>query len=302
MIPTAEYGGTSDHLPDLTGRVRKTGAYYFDHGGVADVWLGAWSRGHATQVVAVKIIRGIWNNAEYLEQHKVKLLREARVWSQVNHPNITPFYGVCFDLGPPSTPCLVCPYFVNGNLATYLQQNPLADRLKFVSQVGTGLAYLHRQKIIHGDVKATNVLVNNEHQACIADFGLSRILGASGFTTKSIGGTYRWMAYELIAYEFEGNPTPKLTKVTDVWAFGMTVLEILTRRLPFFQFKSDGAVIGSLMRGDRPTHETSPEIDANVWSMLERCWHLNPSQRPSMDALSQYFDTIRKYHSERRTG
>jgi serine/threonine protein kinase len=68
--------------------------------------------------------------------------------------------------------------------------------------------------------------VNDEFDACITDFGLSRILEVSGFTTKSVGGTCRWMAYELIAYEFHRNPTPKVTADTDIWAFGMTVLEV----------------------------------------------------------------------------
>jgi len=111
--------------------------------------------------------------------------------------------------------------------------------------VAAGLAYLHDRSIIHGDIKAVsngsysllsvqlsikyyqfNILVNDEHKACISDFGLSRILEASGFTTTSVGGTYRWMAYELIAYEFDGLSVPKITKATDTWAFGMTVVEV----------------------------------------------------------------------------
>ena len=61
-----------------------------------------------------------------------KLLREADLWSQLDHPYVTPFYGICFDLGPPSAPCLVCPYFKNGNLAKYIEINPNADRMKLV--------------------------------------------------------------------------------------------------------------------------------------------------------------------------
>jgi serine/threonine protein kinase len=66
--------------------------------------------------------------------------------------------------------------------------------------------------------------VSDDHEAYIADFGLSRILGESGFTTKSVSGTYRWMAPELLAPE--GEYVPQVTTASDVWAFGMTVLEV----------------------------------------------------------------------------
>jgi serine/threonine protein kinase len=71
--------------------------------------------------------------------------------------------------------------------------------------------------------------VDDEDEARIADFGLARILGESGFTTKTVGGTYRWMAPELLAPE--GVYVPQVTVASDVWAFGMTGLEV---RLPVF--------------------------------------------------------------------
>ena len=68
--------------------------------------------------------------------------------------------------------------------------------------------------------------MNDEHDACIADFGLSRILEVSGFTTQSVNGTYRWMACELLVYELLGRGVPRITAASDTWAFGMTVLEV----------------------------------------------------------------------------
>jgi serine/threonine protein kinase len=76
--------------------------------------------------------------------------------------------------------------------------------------------------------RQSNILVNDKNEASIADFGLSRILETSGFTTKSIAGTSRWMACELIAPEEEDEDhPPELTKATDVWAFAMTVIEVI---------------------------------------------------------------------------
>ena len=69
--------------------------------------------------------------------------------------------------------------------------------------------------------------MNDKHEACLADFGLSRVLGESGFTTKSVGGTSRWMAWELIAsFNEDEENVPQVTAASDVWAFAMTVLEV----------------------------------------------------------------------------
>lgn len=64
-----------------------------------------------------------------------KLLREAQLWSQLDHTNITPFYGISFDMGVPLAPCLVSPYYENGHIATYLQKHPDSDRMAMVSRI-----------------------------------------------------------------------------------------------------------------------------------------------------------------------
>ena len=155
----------SSPLRNLTGQVSKTQANNFAIGGQADIWMGELSQGHSKQTVrrilirkiflasylhcqvAVKVVRDISNRPQHFEQLKIvsrstitysvlirpqKLLREAKLWSQLNHPYVTPLYGICFDLGPPSAPCLICPYFKNGNVAKYLEKNPNADRMGLV--------------------------------------------------------------------------------------------------------------------------------------------------------------------------
>jgi serine/threonine protein kinase len=151
-----------------------------------------------------------------------------------------------------------------------------------------------------------NILVDDEHNACVADFGLSRMLGESGFTTNTVSGTYRWMACELIAYELRGEIVPRVTAASDVWAFGLTVLEvesflpypasysnaystptqILTGRLPFWQLRAALSVSHFVTKGGRPTHEVYPKISNYHWLMLEKCWHTDPAQRPSMQSLA----------------
>jgi hypothetical protein len=68
--------------------------------------------------------------------------------------------------------------------------------------------------------------------------------------------------------------------------------QIFTGKLPFFQLKFDTAVILSVMRGGKPKHEVYPAISHSTWAMLERCWHTDPTQRPSMEDLSVFFGTL----------
>jgi len=93
--------------------------------------------------------------------------------------------------------------------------------------VGKGLDYLHAHGIIHGDLNGGNVLVSKDGTSCLADFGLSRILNEHGFTTTAqTQGTARWMAPELFRNE-------KTTIESDIWAFGMTMLEIFRGQRPY---------------------------------------------------------------------
>ena len=71
-------------------------------------------------------------------------------------------------------------------------------------------------------------MINDHGAACLSDFGISRILHRSGFTTKSVAGTVRWMAVELLISDDDADDdaTFAVTTESDVWAFAMTVLEV----------------------------------------------------------------------------
>jgi len=161
--------------------------------------------------------------------------------------------------------------------------------MQLVAQAAMALSYLHGlpRPIIHGDIKATNILINDNLEASLSDFGLSRILEVSGFTTTTASGTIRWLAYELLVAE--ERPIPRVTKATDVWAFAMTVIEILTARIPFLHLKSDASVVLFVTSGGRPLRHHSPQINDQIWAMLERCWNIDPTQRPSMAILAHFF-------------
>ena len=157
----------SPPLQDMTGKVTKT-ERLLARGRLGDVWTGTFLWGDSSEIVSlVSFDVHRWSapgcdqgrarcpirhpqirraqGREYYPQWSCysihippkQLIGEAHLWSQLDHPNIMPFYGVCYGLGPESAPSLVSPFFSNGDLAGYLNNNPNADKMVLVS------SYLH---------------------------------------------------------------------------------------------------------------------------------------------------------------
>jgi len=266
--------------------VVKVEPYPFNNGGSADLWKGK-APGSA-QVLAVKVPRGAVAGAD-ITKLKKRLIQEGFVWSKVTHPNITPFLGISFDFDRPGLPCLVSPYYRHGSITSYLKNRPHVNKLPLITQIADAMSYLHDASIIHGDIKGSNVLVNDEGKASLTDFGLSFILQESGFTTKTVSGTWRFMAPELMSAE---EVRMRMTQATDVWAFSMTVVEILTDRLPFSHIGHVPGVIIAIMEGGHPKRKDCRQIQDSIWRMLEKCWGVDPKQRPSAMTLSRFFASI----------
>ncbi|KAJ3567064.1 hypothetical protein NP233_g6603 [Leucocoprinus birnbaumii] len=250
-------------------------------GGFCDIHRGR----HRDQVLCLKVVR-MFRRSE--TEGMIKLFaKEAILWSQLNHPNILPFYGIYYLGEENKRMCLVSPWMENGNLVNYLQENPTVARRPFICDVITGLEYLHDRNIIHGDLKGVNVLVTSFGRACITDFGLSSVLIEKSIAQTAItpsvihGGSYRWIAPELL--ETDSRPT----KASDIWAFGCLCYQILIRRVPFYEATSDPAVIRLILSGETPTQHHPGKhsrgidtIDEEMGTLLKRCWS-PPDTRPT---------------------
>lgn len=251
-------------------------------GGYGNIYKGLLMKesGH-TETVAVKVLRGTPAEAEVLIR---RISREAAVWSSAMHPYITPFLGISYDSEGSNMPSLITKFYENGNVMAYLKNRSRVDKMVIITQIAEGLAYLHSRFIIHGDIKGDNILINDKGQACLADFGQARILQASGFTTNTQSGTWRYMAPELLASE-EELVIEKVTTASDVYAFAMTVVEIFTGRAPFSHIRNDAKVVMEVLIGRRPAREDCEQIDDSLWLILEKSWNPDPVQRPSMASI-----------------
>ncbi|KAJ7041078.1 kinase-like domain-containing protein, partial [Mycena alexandri] len=144
-----------------------------------------------------------------------------------------------------------------------------------------------RKNVIHGDLKAINVLVTPSRRACICDFGLSSIVNevtlrlaqSSSIAQK---GTPRYHAPELL------RPRGKKSFASDVYAFGCVCYEILTEHVPFHEEKSDIAAILQVLDGGRPSRPASctgtPQLDS-LWDLLQHCWEDKPEMRPTASQI-----------------
>ncbi|KAF9063527.1 hypothetical protein BDP27DRAFT_1299590 [Rhodocollybia butyracea] len=268
----------------LIQNVNTLGKHPVVAGGFGDIWKGMI--GESTQTVCLKIVR------VYLKSDIESLVREfvceAIIWKQLEHPNLLPFLGLYFL--DDTRICLISPWMDNGNLNQYLQAKPRdqVDHYLLVCDVASGLAYLHRMKIIHADLKGVNVLITAAERACIADFGLSRIVDSADLckitssTTTNGKGTTRWMAPELL------KPSPASPSYeSDVYAFACVCYEIYTGLLPFHLVRNDVAVMQDIIQGNRPLRPDNATIELNdtMWSLIERCWAAEPSIRPTAEMV-----------------
>ncbi|KAF8594877.1 kinase-like protein [Ceratobasidium sp. AG-I] len=257
-------------------------------GGFGDVFTG-WTTGETK--VAIKCPRLFVQSTKEDYGMLKSMAHEMYAWSKCRHPNVIEPAGLAQFRGQM---CLVSPWMENGTLSTYLVSKPDADRCAITAQISSGLAYLHAKDIVHGDVKAQNILVAGDGAIKLTDFGNTTLktytLRFTGTRDQS-SFSLRWAAPE----QLEGLSTYSISG--DVYALGMTILEVLTGRVPYADF-SDAAVYGKVLVKrqipDRPTGCLPfGSTQANVlWATLVQCWAFEPAARPSVTEVEKTFNGI----------
>ncbi|KAJ7239950.1 kinase-like domain-containing protein, partial [Mycena haematopus] len=206
--------------------------------------------------------------------------REALVWKELQHPHILPCLGIDKDSFPSSL-CLVSPWMENGTVMSYLEEHGHENVDKFLYEIAQGLQYLHSRGIVHGDLRGTNILINEDWSACLADFGLSIFSDATRSMTSNRAGSPYWMAPELLDPDRFGEKFAR-TPATDVYAFGCVCLELYTGRPPFASLPEPGALM-KVLNGERPERPSGPPaMSDQLWRHVTAYWSDKPMARPTV--------------------
>lgn len=203
--------------------------------------------------------------------------REAETWKQLRHPHILQFLGT---LKRDGHVYLVSPFINNGTLVEYLFRNPDVGRVRLLRETADAIRYLHSQNVVHGDIKGTNILVSDDAHVLLCDFGLAKTIGSNTSGSVKGAGSLRWMSPEL----WDNEPR---TFASDVYAFGMTIAEVLAGKEPFAHLSNPVALVVAVKwKNERPVKDPvlSPNGESyeEGWNVAAACWPTNPSERISM--------------------
>ncbi|KAI3902623.1 hypothetical protein MKW98_012475 [Papaver atlanticum] len=246
-------------------------------GSFGDLYKGIY----CTQEVAIKVLKAERVSAEMQRE----FAQEVYIMRKVRHKNVVQFIGACTR--PPSL-CIVTEFMSGGSIYDFLHKQKgvfkLPSVIRVAIDVSKGMNYLHQNKIIHRDLKAANLLMDENKVVKVADFGVARVQAQSGVMTAETG-TYRWMAPEVIEHK-------PYDHKADIFSFAIVLWEMLTGKLPYEYLTPLQAAVGVVQKGLRPTipKDTHPKLVR----LLEHCWQQNPSLRPDFSEIIEALQDIAK--------
>jgi tetratricopeptide (TPR) repeat protein len=240
-------------------------------GGVATVY-----RAHQPNMgrdVAIKVITGAMGRDDAAVQ---RFQREARLIARLEHAHILPVYD--FD-GGHEPPYIVMRYLDSGTLGDVLERGKLSaeEVIYLLRQVGSALDYAHRQGIVHRDVKPSNILIDREGNAFVADFGIARMTssdsGAQITVAGAIVGTPGYMSPEQV---MGGDDVDHRA---DIYALGVVLFEMLTGQLPYIADTLSGLLMMHIQEPVPSAVERCPDLCSEVDEVIVRALAKDPAQR-----------------------
>nr|GMD97028.1 MDIS1-interacting receptor like kinase 2-like isoform X2 [Ipomoea batatas] len=209
---------------------------------------------------------------------------EIRALTTIRHRNIVKLHGFCSNV---RHAFLVYEYLERGSLSEMLRREEEAKKLDWMKRVNIikgiarGLSYMHHDcspPIVHGNISSSNILLDADFESHISDFGTAKLLRRDASNFSTIAGTYGYIAPELTS-------TEEMTKICDVYSFGVLTLEIIMGKHPgdsidvikFFSERLD----------PRLPHPENEEERALIYIDIIARQCLNPKTRPTMQVIAE---------------
>ncbi|KAJ1305877.1 hypothetical protein OPQ81_010599 [Rhizoctonia solani] len=259
--------------------------------------------------VAKKVFRIGMSDKEYVEKYAKRFLRIATLWSEFRSDYTLPFYGIgmeSFEGDNHFQLYMVSPLMKNFDAVTFLtkyrgNQGIKKTILRILTDAAMGLQYLHNRNppVVHSGMRGNNILITDSEGGILGGFGLTKALESVGndkippavMTGKT--ESQRWMAPEMFVDD------PPLETPCDIWGWAMTALEIVSGSIPFHMHKQAMTIILQISKGP-PRREHHPKWEEyayrpdEMWELLQKCWAMEPQDRPTIDDVVSRLKQIAK--------
>lgn len=210
-----------------------------------------------------------------------RFLNEYEVLNQIDHPNIIKTYGFFFGDAKHSPSILL--EFCPSNLKKRIKKLQEEERISIIVEIASAMKKVHEEGIIHRDLKLENILLDDQNNVKLSDFGLCTLIENDTLTTSrtQMAGTLCYMAPELL------NRSKNYDEKVDVYSFGVVLFLILNNGV----FPEIGLLdVGAGKQADIPDC-----ISDFSKHLIQMCWSFKPSDRPSFADICDMLDNENKY-------
>ncbi|KAJ9705557.1 hypothetical protein PVL29_003557 [Vitis rotundifolia] len=242
-----------------------------------------------------------------------QFINEVVILCQINHRNVVKLLGCCLET---EVSLLVYEFIPNGTLSEHIhgqnEEFPITweMRLRIATEVAGALSYLHSAAsvpIYHRDIKSTNILLDDKYRAKVADFGTSKFVAIDQtHLTTQVQGTFGYLDPEYFQ-------SSQFTEKSDVYNFGIVLIELLTGKKPILstrseEWKSLASYFILSMERDRLSNlldarvikEGRKEDIDEIAFLARRCINMNGKKRPTMMEVAMELERIRKSQGDFR--
>ena len=239
------------------------------------------------ELVAVKKL----NSYRGDERSRLLYAREVGILGNIRHPTLLQLHGCTKipEIGSYDVPAVITMYMSGGCLKDHGKVSALTATEKHIILYGVacGMMVLHSYRIIHRDVKAGNVFLDERNEPRVADFGLSKYVEENQDWDQSmVCGTTVYMAPELI----NGSEETKFNFKVDVYAFGMLMHYVMTGDEDPYRVNQNMAELKKrVLRGDRPDCENIPEPYSSI---IKKCLDPDPMERPEFNIIVKLLESF----------
>lgn len=254
-------------------------------GSFGNVYLGI--NLDTADIMAVKEIR--FSDVTHLDKLQQSITDEMEVLRVLHHKDVIEYYGVEVYRDRIYIFMEYCPYSLSGMLERGRMENELLVAI-LAKQMLQGLEYLHLNGVVHRDVKPANVLIGQDFNIKIVDFGASKMFKAqktvvvSNGTTNTLVGTPQYIAPEIITNDGLGK-----AGLQDIWSLGCCILEMVTGKKPWAPLDNEWAIMYHIgIAGQTPELPSDSLVSLDCIDFIKKCFTRPAADRPSASDLLQH--------------